>query len=118
MPHFTSLNDALPALRELHQSGGTIGSIHTLGALHAGHGRVIEIAARENDHVVVTIYPNKAQFAPGTRYVYDLEQDVQFAFDHGATHVVSSGDSEMYPDSYRTFLDQGPCYSRLDGTVV
>jgi pantoate--beta-alanine ligase len=80
--------------------------------------RSIELAARENDHAVVTIYPNKAQFAPGTRYVYDLERDIRFAFDHGATHVISSHDGEMYPETYRTFLDQGPSYSRLDGTVV
>ena len=116
--HFRSLKDARLGLQALHRDGGTIGSVHTLGALHAGHGRVIELAASENDYAVITIYPNKAQLAPGTRYVYDLERDVQFAFDHGATHVISSHNGEMYPDTYRTFLDQGACYSRLDGTVV
>lgn len=118
LQHLRSLADARIILRRLHRDGGTIGSIHTLGALHAGHGHVIQLAARQNDYVIVTIYPNKAQFAPGTRYVYDLERDAQFAFDHGATHVISSHDDEMYPSAYRTFLDQGPCHSGMDGTVV
>lgn len=116
--HFTSLEDGRLALRELHRENSAIGSIHTLGALHEGHARVIELAAAENDNVIVTIYPNKTQFAPGTRYVYDLERDVNFAFEHGATHVISSSDAEMYPPDYSTFLDQGECYKRLDGTVV
>ncbi len=79
---------------------------------------MIGCAAAENDYRVVTIYPNKAQLAPGTRYAFDLEADVAFALRHGATHVISSADHEMYPEEYATFLDQGPRMQRLDGTVV
>ena len=116
--HLPSLAAAREPLRQLWASGGAIGSVHTLGALHEGHARVIEMAANENDHVVVTVYPNKAQLAPGTRYRYDLERDVAFAFQHGATHVVSSDDAEMYPPDYVTVLDQGERTSRIDGTVL
>ena len=116
--HFRSLEEARSALRQLHCENGVIGSVHTLGALHEGHARVISLAAAENENVVVTIYPNKMQFAPSTKYVFDLEKDVRLAIDHGATHVISSRDGEMYPDEYSTFLDQGDCYKRLDGTVV
>ena len=116
--HIRSLADARPVLRELWRSGRSIGSVHTLGALHEGHARVIERAAAENDVRIVTVYPNKAQLAPGTRYAYDLERDVELAFRHGATHVISSVDAEMYPGDYATVLDQGPRTQRLDGTVV
>lgn len=113
-----SLPAARSALRELWRSGGTIGSVHSLGALHEGHGKVIELAAAENDHCVVTIYPNEAQLAPGSRYEYDVERDVAFAVARGATHVITPARGEMYGDSYRTFLDQGECHRRLDATVV
>lgn len=116
--HLTSLASARPVLRELWRAGTTIGSVHTLGALHAGHARVIELAAAENDACVVTIYPNRAQFAPGHTYVYDLDRDVELAARAGATHVISSVDAEMYPPEHTTFLDQGPRTQRLDGTVV
>ena len=105
-------------LRAMWRSGRAIGSVHTLGALHDGHAKVISLAAEENHYVVVTVYPNKAQFAPGTRYEYDVERDAQFAVGHGATHVIAPPEHEIYPDDYRTFLDQGACYQRLDGTVV
>lgn len=116
--HLPSLAAARPALRELHAQGGSIGSIHTLGALHAGHARVIEMAAAENDHVVVSVYPNRAQLAPGSRYAYDLEADIAFAGEHGATHVISSHDEEIYPAAYRTFLRQEPAMNRLDAVAV
>jgi pantoate--beta-alanine ligase len=112
------LDEARRQLRLLWASGTEIGSVHTLGALHAGHARVIETAAAENQAVVVTIYPNKAQLTPGTTYRYNLERDAELAFRHGATHVFAPSGDEVYPAHYRTFLDQGECYQRLDGTVV
>lgn len=115
---WNSIKEGLEGLRGIWRSGKTLGSIHTLGALHEGHGKVIEMAARENDYVLVTVYPNKAQLAPGSVYEYDPEADVTFAAAHGATHVLCPRDGEMYPDDYRTFLNQGDCYARLDGTVV
>lgn len=118
MTKLLSLHDARPVLRDLRRGGRSIGSVHTLGALHAGHARVIALAAEENDHVVVTVYPNKAQLAPGARYVYDLERDLALASAAGATHVVHATDAEMYPPDYATFLDQGERWKRLDGTVV
>lgn len=116
--HIEGLAEARQQIREIHARGKTLGSIHTLGALHEGHSRVIETAAGENDEVLVTVYPNKAQLAPGTRYRYDLAADVQRALASGATIVVSSDDIEMYPPAYRTFLDQGVYYSRMDGTIL
>ncbi|WP_413207382.1 pantoate--beta-alanine ligase [Rhodospirillum sp. A1_3_36] len=115
---FFTLDDARVALRDLWRSGGSLGSVHSLGALHEGHGRVITLAASENDHCVVTIYPNEAQLAPGMHYEYDPEADIRFAIDHGATHVIAPGRGSMYPSNYLTFLDQGECWRRLDGSVL
>jgi pantoate--beta-alanine ligase len=115
--HLRSVAEARPVLRDLQRSGDTVGSIHTLGALHHAHGELIQRSAADNDHTIVTIYPNKIQLFPGSVYEYDLDEDVAFAEKCGATVVISSTDAEMYPREYATFLDQGDRARRLNSSV-
>ena len=115
---WNSLEEARKGLKVLHSENKTIGSIHTLGALHIGHGKLIELSAEENDYTIVSIYPNVAQLAPGSKYEYDLEKDCKFAEEHGATHIICPKTEEIYPSDFRTYLDQGECYKRLNGTAV
>lgn len=113
-----SLSEAREGLEALRRSGTTIGSVHTLGALHEGHGRVIRMGADQNKAMVVSVYPNIAQLPPGSKYEYDIDKDCAIAQTYGATHVITPDESEMYPEDYKTFFDQGEMYSRLDGTVT
>lgn len=115
---WNSLAEAREGLKKLHEEGKTIGSIHTLGALHIGHGKLIELSAKENECTVISIYPNIAQLAPGSKYEYDIEKDCKFAEEHGATHIICPKTEEIYPEDFRTYLDQGECYKRLNGVAV
>jgi pantoate--beta-alanine ligase len=94
-----------------------VGSVHTLGALHAAHGELIKRSAAENEQTIVTVYPNAIQLFPGSVYQYDLKEDIALAEDCGATIVISSDDDEMYPPDYTTFIDQSPAASRLNSSV-
>ena len=114
---WNSLKEAKEGLNKLHKEGKTIGSIHTLGALHIGHGKLIEMSSEENDCTVISIYPNIAQLAPGSKYEYDIEKDCKFAEEHGATHIICPKTEEIYPEDFRTYLEQGECYKRLNGTA-
>ncbi|MGY2986129.1 pantoate--beta-alanine ligase [Bradyrhizobium sp. USDA 4508] len=113
--HLASLSAGRTFLREVARTGQTIGTVHTLGALHRGHAELIRRAASENDVAIVTVYPNKSQFEPGVSYDFNLDDDIGLALRAGATAVVSSNDAEMFPAGYRTLISQEDYDLRLDG---
>lgn len=75
-----------------------IGLVPTMGALHRGHGSLIQRAALETDLVVVSIFVNPLQFGPQedfSQYPRSFEQDCQLAASWGATVVFAPTAEEM-----------------------
>ncbi|MEK7408887.1 MAG: pantoate--beta-alanine ligase [Acidobacteriota bacterium] len=99
------LRDALAPVR---RSGASVGLAPTMGALHAGHGRLIELARQETGCVVVSIFVNPIQFNQKDdyeRYPRDLARDLEFCRARGVDVVFVPEISEMYPSPQRTFVE-------------
>jgi pantoate--beta-alanine ligase len=109
---------SIAELRARLQSQAGIGLVPTMGALHAGHGVLIEKAAAENDCTVVSIFVNPIQFndpADYTRYPRTLSTDTAFCERHGALIVFAPSAEEMYPQPPQTFVEVAGVSEHLCG---
>ena len=95
-----------------------IGLVPTMGALHAGHGRLIETARRESGYVVVSIFVNPMQFDRSddyNRYPRALPSDLEFCAARGVDLVFSPPAGEMYPGVQRAFVEVNEITDHLCG---
>jgi pantoate--beta-alanine ligase len=95
-------------LDDFRRCGEIIGLVPTMGALHAGHGALIERARRDSGCVVVSIFVNPIQFdrrEDYEAYLVDLPRDVAYCGSLGADFVFAPTAEEMYPEPQRTFVE-------------
>src|SRR5271163_2766885 len=93
-----------------------IGFVPTMGALHAGHGRLIETSVRETDSTVVSIFVNPSQFndpADFAKYPRTFETDAVLCESLGASIVFAPSAEEMYPRPQQAVIDVARVSERL-----
>ncbi len=112
----------IAAFRELladrRQAGKTVGLVPTMGALHAGHRRLLEIARAETDVVVASIFVNPTQFNRQDdlhQYPRTLEQDLAVCRAAGVDLVFAPSATEMYPQAQLTWIDVSALTQHLCG---
>lgn len=91
--------------------------VPTMGDLHEGHLDLVRAAATVGP-VVVSVFVNPTQFAPGEdfdRYPRRLESDVERLAALGVTGVFAPGVEEMYPPGESTRVDAGAVAQPLCG---
>lgn len=101
MDTLTSIVELGAHLDRRRRDGATVGLVPTMGYLHDGHLSLVRRAALDHDEIVVTIFVNPLQFAPGEdldTYPRDPEGDAAKAEAAGATVLFTPPLEEMYPD--------------------
>lgn len=104
-----SVNEMQSHAIGLRSSGRLIGLVPTMGSLHAGHLALIDIAKKEADKVIVSIFVNPAQFGPSEdfdQYPRVLEEDLQKCRESGVDIVFNPSVQEMYPQGYSTYVKE------------
>ena len=92
--------------------------VPTMGALHSGHISLVRAAKELENPVVVSIFVNPLQFAPGEdleAYPRTLAEDMAKLEAEGVDAVFAPSVSTMYPHGPRTTIHPGPLGSVLEG---
>jgi pantoate--beta-alanine ligase len=88
-------------------AGRRIAVVPTMGAFHEGHLSLMRLARRDGHAVVVTLFVNPTQFAPGedlSRYPRDEARDLGLAAGEGVDLVFAPPPEEIYPPGFATAI--------------
>lgn len=88
-------------VRDRRAGGASVALVPTMGALHEGHLALVRRATELAEVVVVSVFVNPLQFAPGEdldRYPRTLEADLDALAGLGVEAVFAPSVAEMYPD--------------------
>ncbi|CAN2225385.1 PanC Panthothenate synthetase [Candidatus Nanopelagicaceae bacterium] len=91
--------------------------IPTMGALHAGHTSLFQLAKTKSDFVVTSIFVNPLQFENSTDldlYPRTPDQDIELAAAAGVTHLWLPTQSEIYPENFPK-VSAGPIGENFEG---
>jgi pantoate--beta-alanine ligase len=93
----------------LRTQGKLIGLVPTMGALHEGHLRLIDVAKEKADVVIVSIFVNPAQFGPNEdfqKYPRTFEADAAACEARGADIVFAPKGADIYPPGFSTYVSE------------
>lgn len=96
------LRDALAAFRT---TGSKIGLVPTMGALHAGHMRLVEVAMEQSDAVIASIFVNPTQFGEGEdldAYPRQEAADAALLEEAGVQLLWAPTADQIYPEGFAT----------------
>ena len=99
-------------------AGRRLGLVPTMGALHAGHLSLVELARQHSDRVWMSIFVNPTQFddpADLARYPRVMDEDLEACRKAGVDLVFAPSAQEMYPAGADTFVEVGELAKPLCG---
>ncbi|MFC0861774.1 pantoate--beta-alanine ligase [Sphaerimonospora cavernae] len=125
----TELAKALEALAGGHGEGrtggrtegrgaGRVALVPTMGALHEGHRSLIRLAHEHADHVVVSVFVNPLQFAPGedfSRYPRTFEADLAACAEENVSVVFAPAAGDLYLPDRQVGVSSGHMGTIVEG---
>jgi pantoate--beta-alanine ligase len=116
--------ELVAALAGTRADAGRVALVPTMGALHAGHAALVATARdamRSRDAVVVSVFVNPLQFAPGEdldRYPRTFDADLAVCAENGADIVFAPSVEEVYPGGEPAVtVEPGPLGAVLEGAT-
>lgn len=94
--------------RKFRREDKKVGFVATMGALHAGHLKLVEECRQRSDVTIVSIFVNPAQFndkADLEKYPRDLTQDAAMLAELGVDYIYAPAVEEVYPPGFSTYVD-------------
>ena len=120
MLELTSLPDLRSWTRAQRAAGRRIGLVPTMGYLHEGHLALVDLARRQSDSVVLSIFVNPLQFGPAedlARYPRDLPRDRALASGRGVDMIFVPPVEAMYPPGSEVRVLPGSVGERWEGAA-
>ncbi|MBI4184638.1 MAG: pantoate--beta-alanine ligase [Proteobacteria bacterium] len=110
-----ALRERLGAWR---RGGARIGLVPTMGAIHAGHLSLVDLARARAQRVCATIFVNPRQFGPSedfAAYPREEESDLAKFAARGVDLVFAPEPAEMYPQGFATSVTVAGLGEALEG---
>lgn len=115
-----SKSEVRAAVAEARREGRRIGFVPTMGALHEGHLALVRAACSRTDFVVVSVFVNPTQFAPGEdfeAYPRSIDADAQLLAADGVEVLFAPTTEVMYCDGAQVTVDPGPLGALWEGEI-
>jgi len=100
MLQLTDLSALQSQIKQWKTSGQCLAFVPTMGNLHQGHLQLVQKAKSQGDKVIVSVFVNPMQFAPGTdfeRYPRTLKEDAHQLAALGVDALFTPSVKDIYP---------------------
>jgi len=118
MQRFQRPDQMLGWSRQQRCAGRTVAFVPTMGALHAGHLSLVDLATAAAECTAVSIYVNPTQFGPledFEQYPRDLDRDLELLYATGTDAVFIPDTGDLYPEGCTTWVVEEVLSERLEG---
>lgn len=120
MQIISSAADLAGAISSARQHGKNVAFVPTMGALHAGHISLVEIAKQQADFVIVSIFVNPLQFGANEdfdKYPRTLQADAEKLSTVDVDILFAPTVEDVYPNVNEITQHAGPVGETFEGAV-